>query len=225
MFSWWNVVYLGGNDCLSLEIDIYKNLQQNYSWKHFIIWFCIFTLGCVTLQSLKYGGIHDGNFEYIEKKGKRKVQGVPQSQTAALPRHHNFITSRPILKNFHQTKWLAKHFTPRLTDYIAFPFKTAIKTAIDDNFSLVLLLFFRENKSWHFMWIVCQAYSYEISRLSGGILLSTPHNLSLTMCWADDKLLLQVGLMETNIFRQTGICWISHLVTDFPDSVGAWNLS
>ena len=24
---------------------------------------------------------------YIEKKGKRKVQGVPQSQTAALPRH------------------------------------------------------------------------------------------------------------------------------------------
>ena len=25
--------------------------------------------------------------EVIEKKGKRKVQGVPQSQTAALPRH------------------------------------------------------------------------------------------------------------------------------------------
>ena len=24
----------------------------------------------------------------VEKKGKRKVQGVPQSQTAALPRHH-----------------------------------------------------------------------------------------------------------------------------------------
>ena len=23
----------------------------------------------------------------LEKKGKRKVQGVPQSQTAALPRH------------------------------------------------------------------------------------------------------------------------------------------
>ena len=24
---------------------------------------------------------------YLKKKGKRKVQGVPQSQTAALPRH------------------------------------------------------------------------------------------------------------------------------------------
>ena len=24
----------------------------------------------------------------MSKKGKRKVQGVPQSQTAALPRHH-----------------------------------------------------------------------------------------------------------------------------------------
>ena len=24
---------------------------------------------------------------YCKKKGKRKVQGVPQSQTAALPRH------------------------------------------------------------------------------------------------------------------------------------------
>ena len=26
-------------------------------------------------------------FALYEKKGKRKVQGVPQSQTAALPRH------------------------------------------------------------------------------------------------------------------------------------------
>ena len=26
------------------------------------------------------------NYQNIEKKGKRKVQGVPQSQTAALPR-------------------------------------------------------------------------------------------------------------------------------------------
>ena len=25
--------------------------------------------------------------DYYRKKGKRKVQGVPQSQTAALPRH------------------------------------------------------------------------------------------------------------------------------------------
>ena len=32
----------------------------------YIIWFCIFNLGCVTSQSLKYGGIHDSHFEYIQ---------------------------------------------------------------------------------------------------------------------------------------------------------------
>ena len=30
--------------------------------------------------------IHNGITEHLEKKGKRKVQGVPQSQTAVLPR-------------------------------------------------------------------------------------------------------------------------------------------
>ena len=37
----------------------------------------------------------------IHKKGKRKIQGVPQSQTAALPRSHNprFFLKRRILMN------------------------------------------------------------------------------------------------------------------------------
>ena len=30
---------------------------------------------------------HSAHVRRLKKKGKRKVQGVPQSQTAALPRH------------------------------------------------------------------------------------------------------------------------------------------
>ena len=42
--------------------------------------------------------------------------------------------------------------------------QTPITTAVDDNFDLNL--YFREIKSWHFMWIVCLADdSHEISRL------------------------------------------------------------
>ena len=35
--------------------------------------------------------------------------------------------------------------------------KALITTAADDNFLLFFFLFFRENKSWHVMWIVCLA--------------------------------------------------------------------
>ena len=31
--------------------------------------------------------VEDDRFTWDVKKGKRKVQGMPQSQTAALPRH------------------------------------------------------------------------------------------------------------------------------------------
>ena len=34
-----------------------------------------------------------------KKKGKRKVQGVPQSQTAALPRHHEEGKRKPTNPN------------------------------------------------------------------------------------------------------------------------------
>ena len=88
-----NLVYFGGNDCLSLELNIYKNLQKNYSWKSFIISFCRFNLGCAISQSLKYGGIHDSHFEYI--------------QTTVIS---SFLGQ--FWKILHQNKWLAKHFTP-----------------------------------------------------------------------------------------------------------------
>ena len=46
---------------------------------------------CVLVRtSLLRNGMEMTNFETfygLEKKGKRKVQGMPQSQTAALPRH------------------------------------------------------------------------------------------------------------------------------------------
>ena len=44
--------------------------------------------------------------------------------------------------------------------------KAPITTAADNNFLFSFFLFFRENKSWHFMWIICQAdNSHEMSRL------------------------------------------------------------
>ena len=45
--------------------------------------------------------------------------------------------------------------------------KVPITTVADDTFKYFFFLFFvLENKSWHFMWIICQAdYSHEISRL------------------------------------------------------------
>ena len=90
-----NLVYFGENDFLSLESNIYKNLQQKYSWKSFIIWFCIFNLGCVMSHlSLKYGGSHDSHFEYI--------------QTTVTSLFLDWFW-----KTLHQNKWLAKHFTPR----------------------------------------------------------------------------------------------------------------
>ena len=51
-----------------------------------------------------------------------------------------------------------------LNMYLQKNLKVTIKTAADDIF--IYLLFFLENKSRHFMWIICQADdSHEISRL------------------------------------------------------------
>ena len=50
-------------------------------------------LGGVHLETLEFKWLplsekrRKDHPEYEKKKGKRKVQGVPQSQTAALPRH------------------------------------------------------------------------------------------------------------------------------------------
>ena len=59
-----------------------------------MIWFCIFNLGCVTSQSLQYGGIHDSHFKYI------------QTTITSL-----FLGR--FWKHVHQNK----HFTPRYTFY------------------------------------------------------------------------------------------------------------
>ena len=56
------LVYFGGNDCLSLELKDYKKAAAKLFLKPSIILFCIFNLGCVTSQSLQYGGIHDSHF-------------------------------------------------------------------------------------------------------------------------------------------------------------------
>ena len=92
-----NLVYFGENDCLSLELNIFffKSVAK-YCWKPFIIWFCIFNLTCVPSQSLKYGGIHDSHFEYI------------QTTITSL-----FLGR--FWKILHQNKWIAKYFTPRHT--------------------------------------------------------------------------------------------------------------
>ena len=85
-----------GKSILSLELYIYKNMQQKYSCKPFIFWFCIFNSGCVMPQSLKYGGIYNSHFVYI------------QTTITAL-----FLGR--FWKILRQNKWLAKHFTPRHT--------------------------------------------------------------------------------------------------------------
>ena len=61
-----------------------------------MIWFCIFDLGCVMSQSLKYGGIHDNHFEYIQT-----------TITSLFLRRFRII--------LHRNKWLAKHSTPKHT--------------------------------------------------------------------------------------------------------------
>ena len=55
------LVYFG-DDCLSLELKDYKKSVAKLFLKPFIIWFCIFNLGCVMSQSLQYGVIHDSHF-------------------------------------------------------------------------------------------------------------------------------------------------------------------
>ena len=50
-------------------------------------------------QSLKYGGIHDNHFEYI--------------QTTVISLFSMFMGR--FWKNLHQNEWLAKQFTPRHT--------------------------------------------------------------------------------------------------------------
>ena len=48
----------------------------------------------------------------------------------------------------------------------ALTLKAPITTAADNNFFIYFFLFFRENMSWHFMWIICLADdSHEMSRL------------------------------------------------------------
>ena len=61
------LVYFGENDCLSLELEDYKKSVAKLFLKPFIIWFCIFNLGCVMSQSLQYGGIHDSSIYNIFK--------------------------------------------------------------------------------------------------------------------------------------------------------------
>ena len=54
-----------GNDYLSLELKIKKNVAKLYL-KILYNRFCIFNLGCVTSKSLQYGGIHDSHFINIQ---------------------------------------------------------------------------------------------------------------------------------------------------------------
>ena len=55
---------------------------------------CLFNLGCVTSQSLQYGGIHDSLFKHI------------QTPITSL-----FLGR--FWKLLHQYKWFVKHFIPR----------------------------------------------------------------------------------------------------------------
>ena len=76
-----------------------------------MIWFCIFNLGCVTSQSLQYGGIHDSHFKYI------------QTTVTSL-----FLGR--FWKLLLQNTWLVKHFTPRYTyNLYVFPFNVSCEDA------------------------------------------------------------------------------------------------
>ena len=55
-----------GNDCLSLKLKDNKTSAEKLFLKTLYNLVCIFNLGCVTSQSLQYGGIHDDHFEYIQ---------------------------------------------------------------------------------------------------------------------------------------------------------------
>ena len=54
-----------GNDCLSLELKDYKTICSKIILINLYILVCIFNLGCVTSQSLQYGGIYDRHFKKI----------------------------------------------------------------------------------------------------------------------------------------------------------------
>ena len=63
------------------------------------------------------------------------------------------------------TFYLITKLTLDHIQYLQTTLKAPLTTAANDN-SFIFFLFFRENKSWHFMWIVCSADdSHEISRL------------------------------------------------------------
>ena len=72
-------------------------------------------------SSLKNGGLHEQ-----EKKGKRKVQGVPQSQTAALPRpEEEEETDKSKQAQTEQTYEVAKVVS--LAESVGYSTKTFVK--------------------------------------------------------------------------------------------------
>ena len=131
------LVYFGENDCLSLELNIYKNLLQRYFWKPFIIWFCIFNFGYVTSQSLKYSGIHDSHFEYIQTTVTSLFQGW-------------------FRKNLHENKWLAFKALYSKT-YLQFILRSPLR--ILNNYCI-------HHGGYHFTYLCCRRSRYWAKWLS-----------------------------------------------------------
>ena len=91
--------------------------------------------------------------------------------------------------------------------FFSLTLKAPITTAADDIFIIIIIIIiiFRVNKSWHFMWIVCQAdNSHEMSRLVFSQKKKKKKIFFLECC------LLQIllGALRVNVYTGTSYLYV-----------------